>query len=73
MFTSASNATDLDLSDAEDSNESGDSSDDDAENITNQRDNDEEELDPYILENLLLYDSDDKLTEHHAGADGSLA
>ena len=37
------------------------------------RNNDKEELYPYILENLLLDDSDDELTEHHAGADGSLA
>ena len=69
----AANATELDLSDDEKRNDSGDSSDDDAENITNQRDNDEEELEPYILENLLLYDSDDELTEHQAGADGTLA
>ena len=73
MFTLAANATELDLSDDEKRNDSGDSSDDDAENITNQRDNDEEELEPYILENLLLYDSDDELTEHQAGADGTLA
>ena len=69
----AANATDLDLSDDEKSNVGGDSSDDDAENSTNQRYNDEEELDPYRLEKLLLDDSYDELTEHHAGADGALA
>ena len=73
MFTSTENATDLDLGDDEKSNGGGDSSDDDAGNIINQRDNDEEELDPYRLENLLLDDSDDELTEHHADADGELA
>ena len=40
---------------------------------TKQRDNYEEELDPYILENLLLYDSDDEITEHHTGTGGELA
>ena len=65
--------TDLDLSDDEQSNVGGDSSDGDAGNSTNQRDNDEEELDPYRLENILLYDIDDDITEHHAGADGELA
>ena len=64
MFTSASNATDLYLIDDEKINGVGDSSDDAAENSKNQRDNDEEELDPYRLENLLLDDSDDELTEH---------
>ena len=73
MFTSSSNITDLDLSDYEQSNVGGDSSDDDAGNSTNQRDNDEEELDPYRLENLILDDSDDELTEHHDSADGELA
>ena len=72
MFTSAANATDLDRSEDENINGGGDSSDDDAENITNQRDNDEEELDPYRFGNLLIEDSDDELTEHHAGADGAL-
>ena len=67
------NVTDLDLSDDEKSNCGGDSSEHDAENSINQRDNDEEELDHYRLENLMLDDSDDDLTEHHAGADGSLA
>ena len=51
MFTSAANASELDLSGDEKSNCGGDSSD--AENSTNQRDNDEELLDPYTLENLL--------------------
>ena len=73
MFTSAANATDLDISDDEKSNGSGDSSDNDAESSTNKRDNDEEELDPYSIENLILDDSDDELTEHHVGADGALA
>jgi len=72
VFTSAANAADLDLSDDEKSSGDGDNSDDDGENITNQSDNDEEELDPSRLENLLLDDSDDELTEHHAGADGAL-
>ena len=62
MFTLASNTTDLDLGDDENSNGGSDSSDDDAENSTNQRDNYEEELDPYILENVLLYYSGDDLT-----------
>ena len=61
-MTSAANATDLGISDDEKSNSSGDISDDDAGNSTNQRDNDKEELDPYILENLILDDSDDELT-----------
>ena len=73
MFTSSANATDLDRSEDENINGGGDSSDDDAKNSTNQRDNDEEELDPYRLGNLLIEDSDDELTEHHAGADGALA
>ena len=71
MFASATNAADLDIGDDDKSNGGGDSSDDDAENSTNQRDNDEEELDPSRLENLILDDSDDELTEHHAGADRS--
>ena len=69
----ASNASDLDISDDKKSNFGGDSSDDDAENRTNQRDNDEEELDPSRIENLLLDDSDDGLTENHSGADGALS
>ena len=73
VFATSANAADLDLSNNEKSNGGGDSSDDDYEKITNQRDNDEEEIDPSILENLLLYDSDDQLAEHHAGADGELA
>ena len=73
MFTSAANAADLDLIDDENSNGGGDSSDDDAENSTNQRDNDKEELDPSRLEDFLLDDSDYELTEHHTGADGELA
>ena len=68
MFASAENATDLDLIDDDKSNGGGYSSDYDAENSTNQRDNDEEEIDPYRLENLLLDDSDDDLTEHHVSA-----
>ena len=72
MFASAANATDLDLSDDEKSNGGGDSRDDDAENSTNHRDNDEEELDPYILENLIFEDSDYELTDHHAASDGAL-
>ena len=67
-----SNASGLDLSDDKNSNGGGDSSDDDSENSTNQRYNDEGELDPYRLENLPLDDSYDELTEHHAGADGAL-
>ena len=51
MFALTANVTDLDLSDDEKSNCGDDSSD--AENSTNQRDNDEEGLDPYTLENLL--------------------
>ena len=73
MFTSAANAADLDLSDDEKSNGGGDSSDDDAEKNTNQSDNYEEGLEPSRLENLLLDDSDDEPTEHHAGSDGALA
>ena len=72
MFTSEENETDLGLSDYKKINVGGDSSDDDAEKNTNHIDNDEYELDPYILENLLLDDSDDDLTEHHAGADGEI-
>ena len=68
-----SNATELDLSDDENSNGGGDSIDEDARNSINQRDNDEEELEPYRLEKLLLCDIDHELTEHHAGADGDLA
>ena len=63
---------DLDLSDDEKSNDGGESSDDDAENSTNKRDNNKEELDPSRLENLLLYDGNDELTDHHSGADGAL-
>ena len=73
MFTSSENATEIDLSDDKNSNVSGDSNDDDAENSTNQKDNDEEELEPYKLKNLLLDDSDDDLTDHQAGADGALS
>ena len=62
MFTSAANATDLGISDDEKSNSSGEISDDDAGNSTNQRDNNEEELDPCRLENLLFDDSGDELT-----------
>ena len=65
--------TDLDLSDDEKSNGGSDRSGDKAENSTNQRDNNEDKLDPYRLENLLLDDIDDDLTEHHTGADRSLA
>ena len=65
--------TDLDIRDDEKSNGGGDSSDFDAENSTNKRDNDKEEIDPYIHENLLLDDSDDEPTEHHDGADEALA
>ena len=65
----AANATELDLSDDKNINNGGDSSDDDAENITNQRDNYEEELEPYRIENLIFDDSDGELTEHHAGSD----
>ena len=67
------NATELDLRNDKKSNIVGDSSDDDAEIFTNQRDNDKEEIDPSRLENLLLDDSDDELTKHHAGDDGALA
>ena len=73
MFTSEANTTDLDLIDDEKSNGGGDSSDDDDKNSTNHRDNYEEELDPYRLENLLLDDRDDELTEHHTGADEALS
>ena len=69
----AANVTELDLGDDKNINNGGNSSDDDAENSTNQRDNYEEELDPYRLENLLLDDSDDNLTKHRAGVDGALA
>ena len=48
MFTSAANASYLDISDDENSDGGGNSSDDDAENSTNQRDNDEEELKQYM-------------------------
>ena len=68
----AVNVTDLDLRDDEKSNGGGDSNYYDAENSTNQRDNDEEEIDPYRLEKLILYDSDDDLTEHHSSADEAL-
>ena len=68
----AANVTDLDLRDDEKSNGGGDSDYFDAENSTNQRDNDEEEIDPYRLEKPILYDSDDDLTEHHYSADESL-
>ena len=73
MLTSVSNATKLDLSDDEKSNVGDYRSDDDAENSTNQRDNDEEELDPYILEKNILDDSDNDITEHHSGTDEALA
>ena len=69
----AANATDLDLRDDEKSNGGVDSSNDDAENSTNQRDNYKEETDPYRLENLLLDDSYDDLTEQHAISDEALA
>ena len=62
MFTLVENATDLDLSNDENSNGGGDNSDDYAGNSIDQIDNDKEELDPSRLENLLLDDSDDKLT-----------
>ena len=68
----AANADDLYLSYDENSNGGGDSSYYDAENSTNQRDNYEEELGPFILKNLFLYDSDDELTKNRAGADGAL-
>ena len=61
------NATELDLRNDKKSNIGGDSSDDDAEIFTNQRDNDKEEIDPSRLENLLLDDCDDELTDHHTG------
>ena len=69
MFTLAANATDLDIGDDENINGGGNSSDNDAENRTNQRDNNKEELDPYILENLRSDESDDELTDHHNGDD----
>ena len=52
LFASASNAADLDISYYENSNGCGDRSYDDTKNSTNQIDNDEEELDPSILETL---------------------
>ena len=64
---------DLDLSNDENSNGGGDNRDDDAENSTNQRDNDEDKLDPSRLENLLLDYSDYDLTDHHDSANGELA
>ena len=67
------NAADLDISNDEKSNVGGDSSYDDAENITNQRDNDEKELYLSRLENLLLDDSDDEITDHQAGSYGALS
>ena len=67
------NSSDLDIRNYKKSNDGGDSSDDDAENSTNYRDNAEGELDPSILENLLLDDSNYELTTHHVGYDGSLA
>ena len=73
FFTSPVNADYLDFIDDEKSNGGGDSSDDDAENNTNHRDNYEEELYLYILDNLFLDDNDDELTDNHAGYDGSLA
>ena len=63
----------LDLSDDEKSNSDGDCSDDYSENSTNKRGNEEEELDPSRIEELLLDDSDDEQTEHHDGADRALA
>ena len=42
VFTSAANASDLDLRDDKNSNGGGESSDDDDENTTNQSNNDEE-------------------------------
>ena len=71
MFISAYNAADLDLRDDENSNGGGDRSGDDAGNSTNQRYNDEEELYPSRLENFLLDNIYDEITEHHAGADGA--
>ena len=68
----AANAADLDLSNDKNSNGGGDSSDDDAENRINQRDNVKEELEPSRLEDFLLDDSDNELTEHHTGVDGTL-
>ena len=73
MFTSAANAADIDLSDDGNSNVGGDRSDDNSEDIKNHRDNDEEELEPYILENLLWDNSDYELTEKNTGSDGELA
>ena len=69
----AANVVDLDFIGNGNSNVSGDRSDDDAGNRKNQRDNDKEKLDPSIIENLLIYDSDDELTDHHAGADGTIS
>ena len=62
VFTSTENTAVLDLSNDEISNGGGDNSDDYAGNSIDQIDNDKEELDPSRLENLLLDDSDDKLT-----------
>ena len=67
------NAADLNLTDDEKSNGGGNTSDDDAENSANHRNNDEKKLDPSRIESFLLDESDDELTEHHDGADGSLA
>ena len=69
----ASNEGDIYLRDEENSNGGGDRSAYDEKNSTNQRGNDEEELGRSRIENLLLDDSDDELTEHHGGADGALA
>ena len=69
MFTSADNADNIDLGDDENINGGGNSSDNDAENRTNQRDNNKEELDPSRIERILLYYSDDELTDHHNGDD----
>ena len=69
----SSTVADVDLSDDEKSNGGGDSIGDDVENSTNQSNNDVEYLDPSRLEKLLLYDSDDELTEHHTCADGAVA
>ena len=63
------NTADLDLRDDEHSNGAGGRSDNDAENSTNQRDNNKEELDPSRIERILLYYSDDELTDHHNGDD----
>ena len=53
MFTSEANAANLNLSEDAKINYGGDSSDDYAEKSTNQRGNDEEEIDPSRLENFL--------------------